>query len=281
MELVSGKYLLDPATGDLWRPLLAAIETRLAKDPQGAGLLELRAELAGQWSDTKAQLADYVTLGKAHAQQGRTNEAAAAFARALALAGDGAGKARIFTEAAPLQGMLEKLVASAGNADRLTFARLAWDQKKFASAARFWSQALASDPKLGDDRQARHRYNAARAAAMAAAGQAHDEPPLDDAAKTTLRRQALDWLKAELDFYRKQLENGKPIERAAVNGELLAWQKDGNLAGLRDAAALAQLPEDEQKAFTQFWADVGELLHKAVSYVPPDGRSSWSASGAA
>lgn len=32
---------------------------------------------------------------------------------------------------------------------------------------------------------------------------------------------------------------------------------------LRDTAPLAKLPADEQKAFTQFWADVAALLKKA------------------
>ena len=34
------------------------------------------------------------------------------------------------------------------------------------------------------------------------------------------------------------------------------WKQDGDLAGIRDAVALAKLPADEQKAFAQFWADV-------------------------
>jgi hypothetical protein len=41
------------------------------------------------------------------------------------------------------------------------------------------------------------------------------------------------------------------------------WQKVTDLAGIRDAAALANLPADEQKAFTQLWADVAALLKKA------------------
>ncbi len=41
------------------------------------------------------------------------------------------------------------------------------------------------------------------------------------------------------------------------------WQEDSGLAGIRDAAALAKLPADEQKAFAQLWADVEELLTKA------------------
>ncbi len=41
------------------------------------------------------------------------------------------------------------------------------------------------------------------------------------------------------------------------------WQKDTDLAGIRDAATLAKLPAHEQKAFTQLWADVAALLQKA------------------
>jgi hypothetical protein len=41
------------------------------------------------------------------------------------------------------------------------------------------------------------------------------------------------------------------------------WQRDTDLAGIRDTAALAKLPEDEQKAFTQLWADAAALLKKA------------------
>ncbi len=41
------------------------------------------------------------------------------------------------------------------------------------------------------------------------------------------------------------------------------WQQDTDLAGIRDAAALAKLPADEQKACTQLWADVAALLKKA------------------
>ena len=83
------------------------------------------------------------------------------------------------------------------NAERLRFAHLAFDHKKFVLAARLWAEALANDPTLGDDRQTAHRYSAARAACMAAIGLDQDEPPLDETAKAKFRRQALDWLNAE------------------------------------------------------------------------------------
>ena len=41
------------------------------------------------------------------------------------------------------------------------------------------------------------------------------------------------------------------------------WRQDTDLTGIRDAAALAKLPADEQKAYTQLWADVAALFKKA------------------
>src|SRR5262249_38334051 len=77
----------------------------------------------------------------------------------------------------------------------LSLAQAANDAKKFATSATALAEALAIDPKLADDPQKQHRYNAACAAALAAAGQGQDKPPPDDTAKAKLRRQALDWLK--------------------------------------------------------------------------------------
>lgn len=148
----------------------------------------------------------------------------------------------------------------ANNSERLTFAQMAYDTKHYAGAARLWSEALASDPKLGDDRQAGHRYNAACAAALAAAGRAEDKPPPDAAARTELRRKALDWLKAELAAWSKVRDSGDAKARAAVAGMLRHWKEDSDLAGVRDGDALATLPADERRAWEALWKDVDALL---------------------
>ena len=46
--------------------------------------------------------------------------------------------------------------------------------------------------------------------------------------------------------------------------KLSAWHRDSDLAGIREVAALAKLPADEQKAFTQLWIDVADLLKKVT-----------------
>jgi hypothetical protein len=41
------------------------------------------------------------------------------------------------------------------------------------------------------------------------------------------------------------------------------WQQDSDLAGLREAAALAKLPPEVRAACGRLWADVAALLEKA------------------
>ena len=65
-----------------------------------------------------------------------------------------------------------------------------------------------AQPKLADDVQVQNRYNAACAATLAACGQGKDDPPLDDAVKTRWRKQAIDWLTADLTAWSKILDSG-------------------------------------------------------------------------
>ena len=90
-----------------------------------------------------------------------------------------------------------------------------------------------------------------------------DAGKLDDKERARLRKQALDWLRADLALYTKQLESGTAAARSLVRQRVQHWQKDSDLAGIRDQAALAKLPAEEQKAFTQEAADVAALLKKA------------------
>jgi hypothetical protein len=48
-----------------------------------------------------------------------------------------------------------------------------------------------------------------------------------------------------------------------VRKALRHWQRDTDLAGLRDPAALANLPDAERTDWQKLWADVAALLRKA------------------
>jgi WD40 repeat protein/serine/threonine protein kinase len=174
---------------------------------------------------------------------------------------------RGFERDATLRGwpFIERKLASgtATTEDRLAFAHIAHVRKRFAFATRLWAEALASDPTRFDDCHTYHRYNAACAAVLVAAGQGLGEPPGDGHERSRLRKQALDGLRADLAQWTQQLERGQPAARAAVQRTMKHWQGDPDLAGIRDAAALATLPAAERAAFTTLWDDVAALLKKA------------------
>jgi hypothetical protein len=136
-------------------------------------------------------------------------------------------------------------------------------KRQYAAAARFYAGAFAADTKWATDLKAGHRYNAARYAARAAAGEGTDADRLSAAERSGLRLQALTWLQADLLSRRKQLETGAAADRAAAQQALQHWQSDADLAGLRDAREVAKLTLEEQAACRKLWADVEALLKKA------------------
>jgi serine/threonine-protein kinase len=156
---------------------------------------------------------------------------------------------------------------------------MAYDTKRYDDDARLWAQALAADPKLGDDRRAQHRYNAACAAALAGCGQGADDPRPDDDARAALRRGALEWLKAERTAWSKFLDSDGPKARAAVDAILRHWKEDADLAGVRDGTALATLPADERRAWEAFWKDVNALLKGEARPGPAGPEPSGSPAG--
>jgi len=157
----------------------------------------------------------------------------------------------------------------ADGAEWLTLAKICSDRRWHATAARFWDQAFQADGKVANDLRSANRYNAACAAASAGCGQGKDNPPLDEQTKTRWRKQAVDWLKADLMSWSKALEQGPPQAREFVIRVLHHSRIDDQLAGLREPVALAKLPEDEQKACRALWAEVDALLAKSGQTTRP------------
>src|SRR5262249_6581179 len=122
---------------------------------------------------------------------------------------------------------------------------------------------------LANALEAGHRYNAACAAALAAAGQGKDAAALDEKERTRLRNQALDWLRADLALWDQQAHRAEPQARAATQQTLRHWQQDTDLAGVRTADALQKLPPAERAAWQKLWADVEAVLAKLTPARPP------------
>jgi serine/threonine-protein kinase len=142
--------------------------------------------------------------------------------------------------------------------ERLEFAQLCMLKKFFAASAGFYEEVFKARPKWAENLTTGLRYQAARAAAQAGCGQGKDEPPPDEPARARWRKQALDWLRADLALWEKQLDGGKPEGRATVERTLQLWLLHADLAGLRDEAA--KLPEAERQAWRKLWAEVDQLL---------------------
>ncbi|MFI5460715.1 MAG: tetratricopeptide repeat protein, partial [Isosphaerales bacterium] len=168
-----------------------------------------------------------------------------------------------------LPAILSGQAKPADPAETLALAELCQDKKLHGASARLWAEAFQAQPKLADDMQAQNRYNAACAAALAGSGQDKNDPPLDDATKARWRKQALDWLKTDLAAWSKVVGSGPAQARHAISQTLQHWKVDIDLAGLRDPAALAKLPENEQKACRALWAEVDALLAKSRPKTPP------------
>jgi serine/threonine-protein kinase len=160
-----------------------------------------------------------------------------------------------------------------GAAERLAFAQLCQVyRKQYTAAARFYGEAFAAQPALADALAAGNRYNAACAAALAGCGQGQDAAGLDAQERARLRRQARDWLCADLDAWGKVLQKGPDQARAAAAGTLRDWQEDTDLAGVRGPGALAKLPEAERQAWRQLWTDVADTLARAREKGRPEGK---------
>jgi serine/threonine-protein kinase len=213
-------------------------------------------------------------LGRALVLKGRFAKARDATHRALDLLPERdrlrAQVAEQLQECERLLALDEKLLAivkgdarPADTRERLQLADLCLRYKKrYAAAVRFYADAFTADPKLAADLNWQHRYNAACAAALAAAGKGEDAAKLDQKERDRWRKQALDWLQADLDAYTRLAEKGNTAARQPVAQRLAHWQKDADLSAVRDKKWLDAMPEADRRRWQQLWADVEALLKK-------------------
>src|SRR5260370_8776604 len=103
------------------------------------------------------------------------------------------------------------------------------------AAAGLFVYAFPAEPKLTDDLQAQHRYNAACASALAAAGNGVDAGKLDDKERTRLRQQALNWLRADPAAYTRLVEKGDQNIFPAIHQRLAHCQQDTTLSIFHNA----------------------------------------------
>jgi serine/threonine-protein kinase len=212
-------------------------------------------------------------LARSLQAQDKVQEALSEYRTVLKLAAPGSPAAggaaqrieRINTQIAlgdRLTGLLEGTEKPRDNAEAGLVAQVAFDAQRFAAAARISAELIAAEPKLADEVRSGLRYNAACAAALAANGQGRDGPTTDEG-RVRLRQQCLDWLKADRDAWTARLDGNAPDAKGQVAAAMTQWLQDPDLAGVREPAALAKLPEAERPAWESLWADVRALRTRA------------------
>jgi serine/threonine protein kinase/Flp pilus assembly protein TadD len=162
-----------------------------------------------------------------------------------------------------LPAVLRGDVKPANSVEWNEYAQLCQCKKLYVASARLRVSAFREDPSLAGDLKAAHRYDAACAAALAAAGRGADADPRDHEGRARWRKQALQWLGDDLTAYSELLRADKGKDRQFVRKWLRHWQRDLDLASLRDISALAQLSAGEREACEQLWARVEAMLHQA------------------
>jgi serine/threonine protein kinase/Flp pilus assembly protein TadD len=165
-----------------------------------------------------------------------------------------------------LTAILEGKEQPADDAQRLALAQLCQKpfKKLYAGSFRFYREAFANDPKLANDLQRRYRYKAACAAALAGCEQGQDAQAIAEEERPRLRRQALDWLRADLAAYRRLLDKDPNKAGSAIGKQMQHWQQDADFTGVRGLKALAKLPAAERTDWQKLWQEV-EALRQQVA----------------
>ncbi len=174
---------------------------------------------------------------------------------------------------AKLSGILAGTTKPVGTEELIKLAAFSSLKRLNRAAARFYDEAFAADGNLANDLDAAHRYNAACAAALAGCGQGKDAGKLDGKERGLLRRQALDWLRADLEAWRRLLDEKPDKTRAAIVELMRHSLEDIDFASVRGPEALAKLPEAEREPWRKLWDDVANTLARAQPNTTPQKTS--------
>jgi tetratricopeptide (TPR) repeat protein len=213
-------------------------------------------------------------LGLLLLQQGQFVQAAEAFRRGHSLASgnprSAAPFARLLRQAeqfvqldARLPAVLRGEAQPKDATERLAFGQLCVYRRYYVAAAGFYDKAFTTEPKILGEGPSPDRYDAACAAALAGGGQGEDAKALAEPERARLRRQALDWLRADLAAWRQALDKQPDKVGPQVTKTMQHWQHDKDFAGVR-GDSLTRLPEAERPDWRTLWEEVEALGKRAA-----------------
>jgi serine/threonine-protein kinase len=132
--------------------------------------------------------------------------------------------------------------------------------KSNVPGVRYAVDALAADPRIGDEESLSLRVNGAGISVQAADGKGEGASALDAATRDAWRRRALEWLREAFAAYAARIVGDDPSKAMLARREFLAWKKGPDLAPVRTSEGLAKLGVDDRVAWERLWADVDRAL---------------------
>ena len=133
-------------------------------------------------------------------------------------------------------------------------------QGQLTSALASYQHAFKISPEVAANVSLAHRYNAACAAALAGCEPNGTVPGLEESVRRTLRDQARGWLLEDLEYWRTQIQSNRVEDARQAVETLEHWQRDRDLAGIREVEQLAQLADDERVSWEQLWDQIKSLV---------------------
>jgi len=208
--------------------------------------------------------------------KGNLNEAVASFKEAIQLEPKNIQAQRNLIQTQQWQSLLPQLdeIVDGRNKPRTpteacNFALLCMQtfRKQYGAATRLYTNAFADNPKLVNDLDNVHRYNAACCAALAGCGKGVDAPD-DVDARLALRHQSLEWLRADLTSL-TSLARSNPAARQFVAQQMGHWLVDTDLMGVRPGPDRIKMSTKEQGEWDALWMDVRALLAETQKPTSP------------
>ena len=148
------------------------------------------------------------------------------------------------------------------NEERFALLGVCQDTKRSLALARLYDEAFAADPHRSWD-LTDHRFLAACSAAQVGCGRGADVGGLDAQLRARWRTKAKEWLRTDLAAWRQALDRDPAGTRNLLRQKLANWQRDADLAGLRERTELEKLSPDERQDWLALWDEVGALLNRS------------------
>ena len=211
-------------------------------------------------------VASHVNLGRALYDKGHLEESIGHFQQAVSIAPNSAGSHINLGTALAAKGRLDESIYHLQQAVRIdpksavshiNLGTALAAKGRLEEAIDHYQQAVRLDPELAvaSTNFGTSLYTAACAAIRAAAGPGSEKGRLDESRRAGLRRQGLEWLRAELELTCQFQKDGK-----VAGWSLSTWQTDPALASVREPAELARLPGAERELWQRVWSDVAALV---------------------